>query len=198
MGDDEIIDTYVQTYDEEAAKVCRELLRGNPKNQEWKVVPKYKLEAVYKEYARNGYQFFRKFPLIDSVANAFLVNVVKLQINNEISGHDILSVEDFFSQNGYEDIYENDITEEELYDRIGDYILAPDGSWRISDYGMKKLNTYIDECLSTDDYTQKFIALDKFLNVCHQRSDLAEMFIEGGTRTLNALASKYLPEEPEE
>lgn len=34
----------------------------------------------------------------------------------------------------------------------------------------------------------KFIIIDKMLNVCHQRGDLAIFFVENGTSTLNKLA----------
>jgi hypothetical protein len=37
---------------------------------------------------------------------------------------------------------------------------------------------------------EKIYAIDKALNVVHQRNDLAAMFIEGGTSTLLKIASQ--------
>ena len=52
-----------------------------------------------------------------------------------------------------------------------------------------ELQTLMFQLLESETYPEKLLIVDQMLNITHQRSDLAGMFVEGGTSTLNKLAS---------
>lgn len=192
-------DVFWDTYSEQAGIICSEIIRGIKENREfeqsWVVVPKSKIEAVYSEYSKNGYQFFRAYKPMDAVIERCMVNLARLHVNTELAGHTQNSPLSVFDE---EDIEESGITEEQIYDFNETYLHSTiDGQYRISDYGLDKQAKFLKECFATDDYTKKFIALDQFLNVIHMRSDLAGWYIEGGSATLTSISGYIHDDESE-
>jgi len=58
----------------------------------------------------------------------------------------------------------------------------------ISDYGLKPLEDLLYELLRAGSSEEKLLIIDRMLNVVHQRSDIAEWFVEGGSRALQQLS----------
>ena len=69
-----------------------------------------------------------------------------------------------------------------------DWTVDADGTWIMSDYGLKPLYEFLYELKNAKSPEEKLVAIDKMLNVAHQRSDLASWFVEGGSRALNQLS----------
>lgn len=86
----------------------------------------------------------------------------------------------------------NDFQERKLRQRFIDGIYTEDknGAYMLSDYGLPKLESILLKIMSEKTPEQKLCLIDQFLNVVHQRSDLAAFFIEGGSNTLTKLSSK--------
>ncbi len=80
--------------------------------------------------------------------------------------------------------------EENGYNEILDNILPKfsNGHDLISDYGLEPLRKIVEELYQTNDPNKILILINKALDVSHQRSDLSEIFIEGGENSLNRIS----------
>lgn len=76
------------------------------------------------------------------------------------------------------------------YDEVLDNILPQfsNGHDLISDYGLEPLRKIVEELYATDDPNEIIVLINKALDVSHQRSDLSEIFIEGGESSLNRIS----------
>ncbi len=104
-----------------------------------------------------------------------------------------------FAQNFFEDKYEEEMTREKFYELLFEemtdkffvyYMNDPEGKMGgfISDYGLKPLEELLVELLRTTTPEEKLLIIDRMLNVVHQRSDIANWFVEGGSRALAQLS----------
>lgn len=75
-------------------------------------------------------------------------------------------------------------------DDIGlyDWMKAPDGSDAFSDFGIDKLLSAIEDYNSSLPPERVLVMVNKALDVYHCRGDLASMFVEGGSKELDAIA----------
>ncbi|MDA3781525.1 MAG: hypothetical protein PF487_15055 [Bacteroidales bacterium] len=62
------------------------------------------------------------------------------------------------------------------------------GSDLVSDYGLEPLREIIHELINSTDPNEILILINKALDVSHQTSDLSEIFIEGGEKSLNMIS----------
>lgn len=139
---------------------------------------------------------------IDRIASIFVTNVAVLRANTDLSGHSafhdpILDLFEFLDVQDETDLPYN--TSEfpysslyEAFDEIYDYI------GEISDYGTSKLEKLVMDLFNEENYSQRVLILDKMLNVIHETSDLAEIFIDGGTNTLNKIFDGNLFEKDDD
>jgi len=76
------------------------------------------------------------------------------------------------------------------YDKILDNILPrfSNGHDLISDYGLEPLRKIVTELIESNDHNKNIVLINKALDVSHQRSDLSELFIEGGEASLNRIS----------
>jgi len=82
-----------------------------------------------------------------------------------------------------------------LYDLMSDrffdyYMNDPKGKMGgfISDYGLKPLEELLVQLLRATSPEEKLLIIDRMLNVVHQRSDIADWFVEGGSHALAQLS----------
>ena len=146
--------------------------------QQWDVVSASDINLLWNQYAKWGH--VRNDELLAKVIEQFKENTAKLYANTLLAGHTP------------EDPSDYDLKETPDKD-FGDWILDDAGRWRISDYGTGKL---INLCFQIDDAKSAedaLLLLDQMLNVVHQRSDLAAMFVSGGTDLLDHLFSQEGP-----
>jgi hypothetical protein len=104
-----------------------------------------------------------------------------------------------YVQQFYDDNYEEDITREKFYEllynnmkeKFFDYYQDdPEGELGgfISDYGLQPLEELLVELLRAGTPEEKLLIIDRMLNVVHQRSDIADWFVEGGSSALSQLS----------
>jgi hypothetical protein len=73
---------------------------------------------------------------------------------------------------------------------IDDYFpLFSNGQWVVSDYGVEPLEKLGVEIANNSSATELIVLINKVLDVTHQRSDLAELFIEGGSKSLDYISN---------
>jgi len=80
--------------------------------------------------------------------------------------------------------------EEMGYDIVLENILPQfsNGHDLISDYGLEPLREIIMTLMENDDPNEIIVLINKALDISHQRSDLSELFIEGGEASLNRIS----------
>jgi hypothetical protein len=166
-------------------KVIEEYHSGRFALMPWRVIPARSLITCWNQHARTGQ--VRNPRALGRIVEQMLVNVARLTITTELSGHTQMSFEDTLESYGYEGSFETEPEREKFIDWAVD---TPEGHWRLSDYGLKPLQALAVELIATDNPDQQLVLLDRMLNVTHQRSDLAAWFVQGGTATLNQLAGK--------
>lgn len=79
-----------------------------------------------------------------------------------------------------------------MYDEYDlNYVLPTfsNNQYTISDYGLEPLYKLGLEMIKQDTPEEIIVTINKILDVTHQRGDLAELFIEGGSKTLNYISN---------
>ena len=128
--------------------------------------------------------FVRDEAGMDGIARKMIGLVARLDAATEILGHTQIDArEELLEPMGYE------FTDEE-WGRFQDFLTAPSGQWRLSDYGMKPLQGLARELAAAKSAEEQLVIVDRMLNVTHQRGDMAENFVEGGKKTLDWLANQ--------
>ena len=163
----------------------------------------YKINPIqYKtalsEFVKYG-EFFR-FPeqIIYKWKNICLRNTLILKIMNDIYGNSMAGdfpFEEFYDvfeipeeEHDYNwgtaiDILENQYNIEEYTPKFSN------GHELISDYGMKPLAKLAIELINQTNPNEIIVTINKMLDVSHQRSDLSELFIEGGGGSLDMMTN---------
>jgi len=73
---------------------------------------------------------------------------------------------------------------------IDDYVpFFSNGQPVLSDYGLQPLLDLAEKIVNQTDPKDIIVTINKILDVAHQRSDLAELFIEGGTQSLDQISN---------
>jgi hypothetical protein len=105
-----------------------------------------------------------------------------------------------FAKNFIEDKYGDELPSrdqlrETLYETMTGqffdyYMNDPEGKMGgfISDYGLKPLEDLLSTLLRASSPEEKLLVIDQMLNVVHQRSDIADWFVEGGKQSLAQLS----------
>lgn len=164
-----------------------------------------RLAKIWLDFGKTG--VVRDVKGLYNIIKQFGIALAKLDVSTELLGHTetdpkygLESAGVHPRQIGY-DVDEWDEVED-FYDdpafyKFSDFLVDENGSWYLSDYGLKPLHNFYHKALITDKPEDMIYAIDKALNVIHARSDLASWFVEGGADTLNKIANQggYTAEE---
>ena len=150
--------------------------------QPWKLIPKEKIVKEWAFIATNG---ICHDEIVDEFAEIVIENTIKMYINTVLFGHTPMSpygfAECFINEDTTEDEFETFLEDMEYW------ACDEDGNWRISDYGMDKLESCAIHLLESTDGMDKVYWIDTALSVTHQRSNLSKSFITGGSIGLDEL-----------
>lgn len=155
--------------------------RSGKKHFKFPVVPAAKLKKIWLDFGRTG--VVRDEKGMDRIATRVLDNIALLYVTTLLSGHTQHSPDDHLEDRGYGDIDTND-------DRFLEFLTEEGGGYLLSDYGLPLLQAAYPLILRAKTAEEQLYAVDKALNVIHQRSDLAAWFVEGGSRTLMQVATQ--------
>lgn len=153
--------------------------RNRSSRQRWEVISAEDLKQCWNQVAIYG--FIRRPSTWERIRTIIIENVIKLQINTELMGHDTH--------------YPDELKEWNLSGpRMScDFFREGNAGLRISDYGLKPANEYLLGIFTAIDDKQEIMYADMILNIVHQRSDWARWFVEGGSKTLSEL---FLQQQP--
>jgi hypothetical protein len=136
-------------------------------------------KKIWKDYMKFG--FVRDEKGIEDMVDAFINKILTIDACTTLTGHTPENPKDTIES--LELAYDEDTMEKLL-----NYTVDKDGTYIISDYGLKPLQILAGKILGATTPEEKLLLLDQILNVVHQRSDLAECFVYGGRATLSNLS----------
>ena len=150
--------------------------------QSWNFLPFPRLKKIWEDYIKNG--FVRDEKGLDVIERGMTRNILKLNANTELSGHVNYSIDDKLEDFGVtiDDIWEGEFD-------FGDYMRSD--ITNISDFGLDPLLALLAQVRRQTKPEEKLVTIDKMLNVIHQTSDLANIFLRGGVGDLDQLAGYY-------
>lgn len=150
----------------------------------WTKVKPLQIKLVWQSFVRMGIVLNPK--LVDKIQQTFLENIAILDVLTGCMGHaqycGIQEMVDLYELN----LYQKRKLRKVFWDT--DYHNFSNGQPLLSDYGLPQLKTFLEKALSETAYEKKIVWLDAILNVVHPRSDLAELFVEGGSESLTEIA----------
>jgi hypothetical protein len=148
------------------------------KEQPWTLVPFARLKKIRQDYMTYG--VVRDTRGLETIEEIITENILKLYVNTELAGHTQVNPDDDFE--------EYDYTEQDKED-FWDYIKEI-SDYGFSDFGGRRpgLTTLLGHLRKARTPEEKVPIIDQILNVVHQRSDLAALFVEGGSAALSQLS----------
>lgn len=148
----------------------------------WTVVPFARLKKIWEDYSI--YSVVRDEKGIEEIVDIMLNNLARLQASTELSGHTQQDPNDIMEEEGFPRLKDGSKQADDFYWNF----LETDYGTPISDYGLNPLWKLAEQLTSAQNAEQKLVIIDQMLNICHQRGDLAALFIEGGTKSLSQLS----------
>ena len=160
------------------------------KNMNWDVIKLQEIKPILQQYVRDG--FVRNEKAVDRITEKILRNLAKLQASTELAGHTEISTDEYFEDEGFEPPSNkayHEQTEEESERSMDFYFnfLETEHGTPISDYGLKPLWELAEQLMAVSTAEEQIQYIDQMLQITHRRGDLASLFIEGGTASLDDL-----------
>lgn len=150
----------------------------------WNKIPAARLKRIWLDYGKTG--VLRDEKGMQKIADQTMDLIARLDAANGLAGHD-----NFDPIEGTEHV----LTEPQRKALAG-AMETKDGTWLVSDYGLPYLKKIYSQIFRAETPEQQLFAVDRALNVVHQRGDLASLFVEGGSKTLTEIANQGGYETP--
>lgn len=144
--------------------------------QRWSVLPAETLRRLHREFADTGSVLNAK--RLERAEKRIVANILQLAANTDLMDHGTLDVAVFLEENGLP---------EDATEGIEEWLVDDRGQWILSDHAMAPLWKLAVELQAADSDEDKLVLIDRILQITHQRSELAELFVEGGVRTLDEI-----------
>ena len=165
----------IDRYNEVKDRVMDAFFQNPERPQRWSLVPAKRLKKIWQGSATQT--VVRDVKGLQAISYRMIDNALKLRINTEAMGHTMVPP-----------AYLDERLTDDMLDLFADHVIDPEtGSWRISDYATDKLLNLAAKLLDTPSPEEQLVVIDRMLQITHQRSDLAALFVEGGSYTLSEL-----------
>lgn len=182
VGDDYDADVdFSERVEKHRNAVMREFLslpKGSGKRISWNRIPAARIKKIWLDFGKSG--VIRDEKGLSEIEHLALENIARIKAITELVGHESYDVKDMLESDGIE------LTPKEWENFYDSGFITN----QYSDYAMKPLENLYATLFKAETPEEKLYAIDKILNVVHQRGDIADLFIEGGTKTLNEIASQ--------
>ena len=180
----DVYEDFMERRDRALCEMAEILKNPNGKKHvPWKTISASLLTRVWYQFGK--YNKINENDL-DKIADNILTNIAGLRAANEISGHST----NYHVREEILDICGIEFSEEEWDNLDYDLIETEFGVEILSDYGAEPLEKIYKLIFNAKTPEEKLYACDKALNVVHQRNDLAALFVEGGSTTLQKIADQ--------
>ena len=208
LGHNTDIRDYLGNLDGYKAQLAKDMvvLQANPQKfrMMWSLIPAQQYQYALNKFVQQGPELFR-FPenILRDWLDLVLYNLEKIRIITSICGHgrfgEVESIRDFyFNESVAEEVElgEKLINDWEssynfLDDRgFGIWEILPDGTDAISDYGIRPITDILYKLPDEPSSADMIVALNRCLDITHQRGDLASAFIEGGSNSLTSISNE--------
>lgn len=147
----------------------------------WVPYPLTRAKKIWRDYMTYG--VVKDERGVERMVEDFLNKIVTIDASTTLLGHTQESPQDVIER--FELAYD-----ESLWTRLCFYMCDESGTNYISDYGLKPLQKLAGQLIDAVTAEEKLLLLDRILNVCHQRSDLASWFVRGGRGALDELSNE--------
>jgi len=198
-SDDYIYD-YYEIYDEEFRNILTKMINGDRTPIRLSKIKPAMYQQALNEFMKYG-QFMR-YPTkyVDEWKDIIVRNTILLSVITMLFGHtsyfdfdtfnDMVLNTDETGESVSDWVKAMEYIEEHGYDDVLEAFLPKfsNGSDLISDYGLKPLEKIVSQLLRTTDPNEIIVLINQALDISHQRSDLSELFIEGGQASLNKIS----------
>lgn len=181
---------HVDRYDR-ALRDIIDSYRAGGKTYKWPAVDDARLKRIWLDYGKSG--VVRDAKGMQAITDRLLDNIARLRVSTELMGHDRADPKDILNDSFDEEFTDIDVT------KIGDHLTDKHGNYMLSDYGLPQIEKLYEPLYFAKTPEEQLHVADKILNIVHQRSDLAAMFVKGGRKTLSEIANQggyVAPEEP--
>lgn len=153
--------------------------RGTRTCLSWPVVRAARLRRIWLDFGRSG--VVRDEKGLDNIAHQILRLIARLYTTTELSGHTPFDLrpeaEELLGTHSDRD-----------WQEFLDYLVTETGGFLVSDFAFTYLQPLYLKLYKADQGAEQLYIIDRILNVVHQRSDLASLFVEGGSETLTQIA----------
>ena len=146
----------------------------------WSVIPASRINKIWRDYARTG--VVRDEKGLMQIQEQMMSNLARLNACNTLAGHSQEDSGEIIEDQGFPPIDGKNI---DFYFDFLDTQYGPP----VSDFGLPQLWDLAFQLTPTMSAENRLLILDQFLNVVHQRGDLAALFIEGGAGSLTDLSA---------
>ena len=194
------IDDYYGEHDNLLSEIYRLMVEKSDKQIVLRKINPNMYQKALNEFIKFGYITHYPTKYIEQWKDIVIENYTYLEVITVLYGHT-----SYFDVDTFNDmVFNTDETGESVsdwsdaweymvkmgYDVVLDNILPQfsNGHDLISDYGLEPLGVIIRDLLSATDPNEILVLINKALDVSHQRSDLSELFIEGGESSLNRIS----------
>lgn len=189
MTVDQANEFYHEVYDNAQQDVMNQALsykRGN--KLIYSRIKPLQLKLAWESYMRMG--IVLRPNIIDSIQEIILYNTCILHVCTACMGHDTYDgIREMVESYELSKKQEKKLKHVFLDWQAEEFAVFSNGHWLISDYAFNTINPLLNKLLQTEIYEEKLLLIDRILNVVHQRSDLAEIYVEGGSKTLSILSA---------
>jgi len=191
---------YFEEYDDTFREILTKMINGDKTKIILKKIKPSMYQQALNEFMRYGKIMRYPTKYIDAWKDIVIRNTIFLEVNTMFYGHTNYFDVDMFN----DEVLNTDETgesvrdwsqaweymEEKGYDVVLDEFMPKfsNGHDLISDFGLQPLQNVVRSLFETQDPNQILVLINKALDISHQRSDLSEIFIEGGESSLNRIS----------
>ena len=172
-----LFDLVNKAYDEILGEYFGKRKKGSMMS--WSVVPFGRLRKIWNDFAKFG--FVRDEAGVNRIAEQIVNNIARISAATDLSGHGTVDPKEIMEERGFDPIEDDNV------DFYFGFLNTKYGQ-PFTDVGLLQMWPLASDLLSATTSEKKLMAIDRILNVVHQRGDLAALFLEGGSSSLSELS----------
>lgn len=193
-------DDYYEEYDNVFREILDKMINGDTTKIILKKIKPQMYQQALNEFMKYGQIMRYPTKYIHDWKDIVIRNTIFLDVNTMFYGHtsyfDVDTFNDYVfntdesgeSVSGWDEAWK--YMEQKGYVEVLDAFMPrfSNGHDLISDFGLEPLQKIVKQLMENQDPNQILVLINKALDISHQRSDLSEIFIEGGEASLDRIS----------